>query len=197
MPNMTVIVPCDAIETRKATVDAAKTGHPVYLRLTREKTPIITSEESPFEIGRSEIFWNSATYRVRPCTPEVAIIACGPLVYQCLVTAQQLHEEGVGVIIVNCHTVKPLDTATLLRVARDCGAIITVEEHQVHGGLGGAVAELLAANLPTPIEFVGMPDSFGESGQPDELLAKYHMNAPAIKQAVLRVLQRKVVSKSA
>ncbi len=183
MPNMTVVYPCDAIEAKKATVAAAKTDHPVYLRLAREKTPVITGRDMRFEIGKAEILAGYGN--------DAAIIACGPLVYQALVAAKQLGEEGIGVMVVNCHTLKPLDKPTLLKVARDCGAIVTVEEHQVYGGLGGAVAETLAASLPTPMEFVGMPDCFGESGQPDELLAKYHLDAPAITAAVKRVINRK------
>ncbi|MDO8488289.1 MAG: transketolase C-terminal domain-containing protein [bacterium] len=183
MPNMTVVYPCDAIEARKATVAAAKTDHPVYLRLAREKTPVITTNAAPFEIGKAEILANHGN--------DVAIIACGPLVYQSLVAAKELAEIGIKAVVVNCHTLKPLDKPTLLKVARDCGAVVTVEEHQVHGGLGGAIAELLSQNLPTPIEFVGMPDSFGESGQPEELLAKYKMDAPAIVAAAKRTMERK------
>lgn len=189
MPNMTVIYPCDAIEARKATVAAAKTDHPVYLRLAREKTPVITTLKTPFKIGQAEVF---ADYG-----HDAAIIACGPLVYQSLVAAKELADEGINVTVVNCHTLKPLDKPTLLKVARDCGAIVTIEEHQVHGGLGGAIAELLAANLPTPMEFVGMPDSFGESGQPEELLAKYGMSVISIKQAVNKVITRRAVRKIA
>lgn len=183
MPNMTVIYPCDAIEARKATLAAAITDHPVYLRLAREKTPIITTDNTRFEIGKAEIFADYGS--------DVAIVACGPLVYQSLVAAKELVDEGIKVMVVNCHTLKPLDKPTLLKVARDCGAIVTVEEHQVHGGLGGAIAELLSQNLPTPMEFIGMPDSFGESGLPDELLTKYKMDTPAIKTAIRRVLDRK------
>lgn len=187
MPNVTVIYPCDSIEAKKATIAAAKTAHPIYLRLAREKTPIITAEDSSFEIGKANTLADYGT--------DAVIIACGPLVYQSLVAAQQLSEQGIKVRVINCHTIKPIDKVTILKAARDCKAVVTVEEHQIHGGLGGVVAEVLAANLPTPIEFVGMPDSFGESGQPDELLAKYHMDAPAIKEAVHQVLNRKVVKK--
>ena len=183
MPNMTVIYPCDAVEAKKATVAAAKTDHPVYLRLAREKTAVITTVDSPFEIGKAEIL---ADYGY-----DAAIIACGPLMYQSLVAAKELNNEGVKIMVVNCHTLKPLDKPTLLKVARDCGAIVTVEEHQIHGGLGGAVAELLSTNLPTPMEFVGMPDRFGESGQPDELLSKYGMDVVSIKHAVKKVITRR------
>lgn len=183
MPNMTVIYPCDAIEAKKATLAAAKTAHPVYLRLAREKTPVVTTADSPFRIGKAEILADYGN--------DVAIIACGPLVYQSLVAAKKLAESGVKAVVVNCPTLKPLDKPTLLKVARDCAAVVTVEEHQIHGGLGGAVAELLSQNLPTPMEFVGMPDSFGESGQPDELLAKYHMDVVSIKHAVKKVITRR------
>lgn len=185
MPNMTVIYPCDAVEARKATVAAAKTDHPVYLRLAREKTAVITTVDSPFEVGKAEILTDYGS--------DAAIIACGPLVYQSLVAAKELAENDVKVVVVNCHTLKPLDKLTLLKVARDCGAIVTVEEHQIHGGLGGAVAELLSANLPAPMEFIGMPDKFGESGQPDELLTKYGMDMVSIKQAVKKAISRKGV----
>lgn len=178
MPNMTVIYPCDAIEARKATIAAARTAHPVYLRLAREKTPIITTEESNFEIGKAEVLVDNGT--------EAAIIACGPLVYQALQAAEQL-----PVRVINCHTIKPLDKGVILKAAQDCGCVVTVEEHQIHGGMGSAVAELLAANYPVPMEFVGMPDHFGESGDPEELLAKYGMDTKAVKEAVKKVLVRK------
>ncbi len=188
MPNMTVVYPCDAVEARKATVAAAKTGHPVYLRLAREKTAVITTVDSPFEICKAEIL---ADYGY-----DAAIIACGPLIYQSLVAAKELAENDVKVVVVNCHTLKPLDKSTLLKAARDCGAIVTVEEHQIYGGLGGAVAELLSANLPAPMEFIGMPNSFGESGQPDELLTKYGMDVVSIKHAVKKAISRKGVLKN-
>lgn len=187
MPKVTVVYPCDAIEARKATVAAAKTDGPVYLRLAREKTPVITENDSPFTIGKAVVL---ADYG-----QDAVIIACGPLVYQSLVAAKELNDQGVKVTVVNCHTIKPLDKATILRVARDCGVVVTVEEHQVHGGLGGAVAEVLAQNFPVPMEFVGMPDSFGESGQPEELLAKYNLDAESVKTAVSKVIKRRVVRK--
>ena len=121
----------------------------------------------------------------------MAIVACGPLVYQSLIAAKELHEEGIGTMVVNNHTVKPMDVETVTRVARECGAAVTVEEHQVMGGMGSAVAEVLAANYPVPMELVGMPDKFGESGQPEELLEKYGMSVKAIKEAVKRVMARK------
>ena len=183
MANMKVFVPCDAIEAKKATVAAAKIWGPVYLRFAREKSPIITTEETPFSPGKAEVFWQSKT-------PKVAIIACGPLVHNALLAARELEKESIGTIVVNCHTIKPLDEATILEVAKKCGAVVTIEEHQVKGGLGGAVAELLALKCPTPMEFIGMQDTFGESGAPKELIEKYGMGVGSIQKAVHRVLKR-------
>lgn len=185
LPNMTVIVPCDAMETKKATLGAAATPGPVYLRFAREKTAVMTTAESPFQIGKAEVFLETGY--------DAAIVACGPMVYEALLAAKKLKEKGVGVVVVNNHTVKPLDKVGLITVARNCGAIVTAEEHQVMGGMGSAVAELLAGHYPVPMEMVGMRDSFGESGEPDELLKKYKMDAQAIEHAVLAVVKRKVV----
>ena len=149
----------------------------------REKTPIITTPETPFEIGKAEVFFESGH--------DVAIVACGPLVYQSLIAAKELEGEGIKVTVVNNHTVKPMDTAAIMKVASDCGAIVTVEEHQIMGGMGSAVAEVLAQNYPVPLEFVGMPNTFGESGQPEELLEKYGMSVKFIKEAVKKVILRK------
>ena len=185
MPNMTVIAPADAIETKKATIEAAKTEHPLYLRFAREKTPVMTSEETPFKIGRAEIFWEAKN-------PQAAIIACGPLVYEALLAARELEKKGIEVLVINSHTIKPIDERTIIHSAKITGAVVTVEEHQTSGGLGGAVSEVLAKNYPTPMEFIGMPDSFGESGAPDELLEKYGMKAKDIIEAVKEVIQRKI-----
>lgn len=185
LPNMTVVVPCDAIEAKKATIAGAAMMGPYYFRFGREKTAVMTTEETPFEIGKAEIFWETGH--------EVAIVGCGPLVYECLAAAAELHEEGIGTIVVNNHTIKPMDSETIIRVARECGAVVTVEEHQKTGGMGSAVAELLASNYPVPIEFVGMPDSFGESGEPEQLLHKYGMDVVSIKKAVMAALKRKAV----
>lgn len=200
LPNMTVVVPCDSIETKKATLAGSVMKGPYYFRFAREKTPVITTSESRFEIGRAEILWDSEIvgkenlkFKISnlKLNNKVAIVACGPLVYQALMAARQLHEEGVGVVVVNNHTIKPMDKATILRVARDCGAVVTVEEHQVMGGMGSAVAEVLAANYPVPIEFIGMQDSFGESGEPGELLEKYGMSVGNVVKMVKKVVARK------
>lgn len=184
MPNMVVIAPCDAIETKKATIAAAKNGKPTYIRFAREKTPVFTTEKTPFEIGKAEIFWEAKN-------PKVAIIGCGPLLYEALLAAKELEETGIGSIVVNSHTVKPIDEKTIVKVARLTEAVVTLEEHQINGGLGGAVAEVLAKNFPVPMEFVGMRDSFGESGSPEELLEKYKMKAKNIIDAVKKVIIRK------
>ncbi|MGB7957705.1 MAG: transketolase C-terminal domain-containing protein [Minisyncoccia bacterium] len=184
MPNVRVIVPCDAVEARKATVAAAQVLGPIYLRFQREKTPVMTTDDTPFVPGKAEIFWQGKK-------PEVAIIACGALVYEALLAAKELEKENIGVMVVNCHTIKPIDEKKIAAVAEKTGAVVTVEEHQVTGGLGGAVAEVLAKYCPTPVEFVGMQDTFGESGDPAALLEKYGLDKASIIRAVKKVLRRK------
>jgi transketolase len=184
MPNMIVVAPCDAVETKKAVVEAAKNRKPTYLRFAREKTPVFTTQETSFKIGRAETFWESKD-------PQVAIIACGPLVYEALLAAKELEKKGIESLVINCHTIKPLDEQAIIRAAKTTGAAVTVEENQIMGGLGGAVSELLSKNFPTPIEFIGMSDCFGESGAPDELLEKYGMKAKNIIEAAKRVVSRK------
>lgn len=185
MPNMQVVVPADAIEARKATVAAAKIVGPLYLRFGREKTPVFTTEQTPFVIGKANTLW-------RGRKPQVALIACGPLVYTALSAARRLQKEKIEVIVLNMHTIKPLDEKAVLDVAKTCGAVVTIEEHQIAGGLGGAVAELLAQKLPTPMECIGMHDTFGESGKPAQLLKKYGMDEEAIVEAVTRVAERRI-----
>ena len=184
LPNMTVIIPCDAIQAKQATKAIADIAGPCYLRLTREATPTINqSSNVKFQIGKADILENYGQ--------DVAIIACGLLVHQALIAAQELNDEGIKTMVINNHTIKPLDNTTLLKAARDCGAVVTVEEHQIAGGMGSAVSELLSANYPVPMEFVCMPDSFGESGDPDQLLEKYGMSVKVIKEKVRGVLKRK------
>ena len=185
MPNMIVISPCDAIEAQKATVEAAFNGKPTYIRLAREKTPIITTNKTPFKIGKAETFWEAKD-------PQVAIIATGPLLYEALVAAKKLASSKINSLVINCHTIKPIDEQVIVKAAKLTGAVVTVEEHQIKGGLGGAVSEVLAGNYPTPIEFIGMHDHFGESGNPDELLEKYGMKAPDIVEVAKKVIARKV-----
>jgi len=183
LPNMIVVAPCDAEEARKATLVAAKLGKPIYLRFARAKTPVFTTKETPFEIGKAEVFW-------APSAPQATIVACGALVHNAILAARELEKEGVQVTVINNHTIKPLDEDTILKAAKETGAVVTVEEHQKAGGLGSAVAELLAKKLPTPMEFVGVDDSFGQSGEPEELIEHYGLDVPHIKHAVERVLRR-------
>jgi transketolase len=181
--NMKVLVPCDALEAKKATVAAAQIAGPVYLRLAREKTPVVTTPATPFTPGKAEIFWQSRK-------PKVAIVACGPLVYNALLAARELEKEGIGTIVVNNHTVKPMDERKIVEIVKKCGAVVTVEEHQIAGGMGSAVAEVLAKNYPAPMEFIGMQNVFGESGSPQELIEKYGMGVKDIKLAVKKVAKR-------
>ncbi len=183
LPNMIVISPCDSEEARKATLSSAKAGKPVYLRLARDKTPVMTTADTPFEIGRAQVFWKSKD-------PQVAIFATGPLVHNALVAACELEGKGIGTSVVNVHTIKPLDKNTIVSLAREAGSVVTVEEHQIAGGLGGAIAELLASECPTPIEFVGVQNKFGQSGEPKDLLEHYGLGVSHIAAAVNKVLGR-------
>lgn len=183
LPNMTVICPCDYWQAYQATLAAARYEGPVYIRLTRTKTASITTERTPFEIGQAQI--------LRPGR-DVTVVACGPLLYEALQAAEDLQKtDGLSVEVINMHTIKPLDERTLLASVNRTCCVVTVEDHQVAGGLGSAVAEVLAENLPVPIEFVGMQDHFGESGTPEQLYKKYHLTAGHITQSIRHVLRRK------
>lgn len=186
IPRMTVISPCDSIQAKKATL--ALGAHPriAYLRLAREKTPIITSEDTPFEIGKGQILY-------RPDgIAHVAIIATGGLVANALRAIKDLEKRGIKAIVANIHTIKPIDTELLIALAKETKAIVTVEEHQIAGGLGSAVAEVLAQSVPTAIEFVGVHDVFGQSGTPNQLVEHYGMGRDGIVAAVTKLLDRKV-----
>jgi transketolase len=186
LPNMQVIVPCDAHEARKATLATAQNSHPTYIRLAREKTPIVTTPDTPFEIGKAQILFQSKGEKM-----DVGIIACGSLVYQALQAAYELDEQGIKVMVMNMATIKPLDTDALKSILTTTKAIVTAEEHQITGGLGGAISEYSCANYPVPIEFVGVKDVFGQSGEPRELFDFYNLNQNAIEEAVYKVLSRK------
>ena len=183
-PRMTVISPCDAEVARKATLAAAKYDGPVYIRLARDKTPLMTTADTPFEMGKANVLWKSDS-------PKVAIFATGPLVHNALLAAQALEKESIAVSVVNVHTIKPLDKETIVREARAAGAVVSVEEHQIAGGLGSAIAELLAEACPVPQEFVGVRDQFGQSGTPKELIEHYGLGVSHIVAAVKKVSQRK------
>jgi len=184
IPRMRVISPCDAEEAYKATVAAGGIPGPVYLRFAREKSPTMTTKETPFEFGKALVMWESDH------KPEVAVFATGPLLYQALLAAKQLEHE-LPVAVINIHTIKPLDYATVAQFARTAGAVVTVEEHQIAGGLGGAVAEVLAQMAPVPVEFVGVRDQFGQSGESAELYKFYKLDAPAIADAIRKAAGRK------
>lgn len=183
MPNMRVLVPCDAVETKKATLAAAKLTGPCYLRFAREKSPVFTTDRTPFKFGRAE------TYRHGN---DVTIIGAGSLLYEALIAAQILSvDHGIEARVLNMHTVKPLDMRAVVKAAKETGAIVTVEEAQAAGGLGGAVAETLTRTTPVPMERIGVQDRFGESGDPRELLEAFSLTAPAIIEATTRLLKRK------
>lgn len=182
LPRMTVLVPCDAIEARKMTIAAGRFNGPVYIRLAREKTPQFTTEETPFEIGKAAIFRSGK---------DVTIAAAGPQVYYALQAAEKLAKEKIDCEVINVGSVKPLDTAALIKSVKKSNCIVTAEEHQVTGGVGSAVAEALSLSYPVPQEYVGMPDHFGESGEPNELIAKWGMDTNAIYRAVKKVIKRK------
>lgn len=184
LPNLVVVAPADAEEAKKATLAIAKNNKPSYLRLAREKTPLFTTEKSPFKIGRAEVLWEAKD-------SQAAIIACGPLVYEALLAAEALDSKGIETQVINCHTVKPIDERTIIRAAKTTGAVVTVEEHQIAGGLGSAVAEVLGKNFPVPLEFIGVADSFGESGTPDELKKKFGLTSKNIIAAAKEVIRRK------
>ncbi len=186
MPNMIVISPCDSIEAKKATLALAVSGKPAYIRLIREKTPVMTTEDTPFEIGKAQTFFEPIAG-----SPDVTIIATGALVHKALVAARDLEKEKVGVRVINLATIKPLDEDAIVRAAKDAGAIVTVEEHQVMGGMGSAIAELLSAKFPVPIEFIGVQDHFGQSGTPAELVEHYGMGSTHIVAAAKKAIARK------
>lgn len=182
LPNMIVIVPADYEQTKKATKEIAKYVGPVYMRFAREKTPQMTTLKTPFKIGKAQIFREGKS---------ISIIAAGPVVYECLVAAEMLKEKRIDAQVINCHTIKPLDQKTILSAAKKCKCILTVEEHQITGGLGGAVAEFLSEVYPTKIKRIGVKDHFGESGTPDELLKKFGFNAVNIYKEALKMLNKR------
>ncbi|MFZ2049224.1 MAG: transketolase C-terminal domain-containing protein [Minisyncoccia bacterium] len=181
IPRMVVISPCDAIEAKKATIALAKTNTPVYLRLAREKTPVMTTTDTPFEIGKAQTYWQGNN-------PKVGIIATGALLHKALLAAKTLEKDKIEVDVLNLSTIKPLDEEAIINLAKKTGAIVTVEEHQIAGGMGSAVAECLAKNMPVKMRFVGVKDEFGQSGTPDELVEHYGMGERDIIKAVKELI---------
>jgi len=188
MPNMKMIVPADFYEARKATLAAAEIYGPVYIRFGRENVPVITAPDAPFEFGKATKFRDGG---------DITLIACGVMVYESLVAAEQLAREGIDARVLNMHTLKPLDEAAIIRAARETGAIVTAEEHQINGGLGGAVAEVVVRNFPVPVEMVAVEDRFGQSGKPDELMAAFGLKSRNIVEKARKVLGRKAETKAA
>ncbi len=190
MPNMDVVSPCDALEAKKATLALAQTSQskrPAYLRLAREKTPIITTEETPFALGKAEIYWLPDVGLA-----QVGVIVTGGLAYRALLAAKELEAEGIKIKVMNLSSIKPIDVNAVIALAKETKRIVTVEEHQIAGGMGGAVAEVLTQNFPATIHFIGVQDKFGQSGTPDELIEYYGMGKNSIKEAVRKVLARKI-----
>lgn len=182
LPNMIVLVPGDAEEGRKCVVAAAKNGKPVYLRFGRAAEPVFTTPETPFEIGKALVMWESEK-------PQVALFTTGSMAYQALCAAKKLEEEGIGALVLHFHTVKPIDREALMEVAKRVGKVITIEEHQVMGGFGSAVAEVIC-ETPDPITVrrMGMQNEFGQSGEADELVEHYGLSAPHIVKAAKEML---------
>jgi len=183
MPNMDVIVAADTHEAFRATQSIALTGKPAYLRLARAKTPVVTTPDTPFEIGKAYVLNEGR---------DVTIVACGPLLYEALLAARDLSRKGITAEVINCPTIKPLDAETILQSATKTHAVVSVEEAQINGGLGSAVAELLGEQLPCHFARIGVRDRFGQSGTIKELWDEYELSAPHIYQAVLRVLDWKL-----
>lgn len=183
LPNLTLLVPCDYLEAKKATIAIGKSFGPAYIRFGRSPVPMFTKEETEFEIGRANVLRKGS---------DVAIIACGIMVWEALQAAEELQEKhGISAMVINNHTIKPIDVKTIVDAALECKTVVTAEEHQIYGGMGSAVAEVLAKNYPVPIEFVGMKDSFGGSGEPEELMEKFGLTRREIVLSALEAVKRK------
>lgn len=182
LPNMTLLVPCDFMEAKKATIAMGEMHGPAYIRFGRSPIPLFTTEETPFEIGKAQVLREGT---------DVALVACGSLTWEALVAASELAKKGISARVVNSPSIKPFDVTTVVAAARDCGAMVTAEEHQVHGGLGAATAEATAKNFPVPIEFVGVKDSFGGSGEPEELMQKFGLTWKEIYAGALKAMERR------
>ena len=183
LPNIIIIAPIDYEETKKATKAITKINKPVYLRLTRQNSPLITTNKTPFQIGKANILQNGK---------DITLIGCGPILYEALIAAKKLKKQNISVEIINLHTIKPLDIATIIRSVKKTKKLITLEEHQVAGGLGSAVVEMLAQKYPVPTKMIGVQDAFGESGQADKLWKKYKLNHENIEQTILTMLKHKL-----
>lgn len=182
MPGMVVLNPCDAIEAEKMVLAMAADKHPNYIRLTREATPVITTDKTPFQIGKAYVY---------KAGEDVTIVATGTMTYHAMCAAEELKRDGINAEVVHVPTLKPLDEATVLKSVKKTGCVVTVEEAQVIGGLGGAVAEILGENHPAPLKRIGMQDRYGESGEGSELMKHYGLDAKHIRLATHSVIDRK------
>lgn len=182
LPNMQIIVPCDSVQAEKATELLAKSTKPAYLRLAREATPIVTTGDTPFTMGKAQVYREGK---------DVTIVACGVMVYQALMAAVKLAKDGIEAEVINAAVIKPLDVTTIIASVRKTGAVVTAEEAQIAGGLGGAVAEVLAEQQPTPLSRIGIHDEFGQSGKPAELMEHYKLTSANIARAAKTVIKRK------
>ena len=183
-PGITIFNPCDAIEAKKTTIASATVEGPVYIRFTRDKTPVITTNETPFEVGKTQVFWTSEK-------PVASIFATGYMTSYALLAAKELETEGIQTIVANVTTLKPIDEENIISIIDKTNCAVTVEDHQIAGGLGSLLAEIFARKKPTPMEFIGLQNTFAESGSPKELIEKYKMGKEHIKNAVKKVVRRK------
>lgn len=182
LPHMTLVVPCDYEEARKATIAIGEHVGPAYIRFGRSPVPLFTSPDHSFQLGKAQVLRDGN---------DIALIACGSMVWEALVAADKLGEKGIKARVINSPSIKPFDFETVVQAAKECGAIVTAEEHQVHAGLGGAVAEAIVKNHPVPMEFVGVKDSFGGSGEPEELMIKFGLTWKEIYASALIAMQRR------
>ena len=182
IPNMTVIVPADAVEAKKATIESAAVKGPVYLRLGRASVPVVTKEEEPFKIGKASVLKEGK---------DLTIIACGQMVYEAVLAHEALLKEGIASRVINLHTVKPIDKEAIVKAAYETGAIVTAEEHNIMGGMGSAVAEVISQEKAVPIKMIGVQNRFGVSGEPEELFEYFGLTAKNIIAAAKDVLARK------
>jgi len=182
LPNMTVLVPCDLEQAKKATLAAAKLKTPVYIRTSRENVAVFTTADTPFEIGKANVYRDGK---------DIAIFACGLQVYEALKAAEELKKKDIDAAVIDMHTIKPIDSQTIISFAKKCGVLVSAEDHQVDGGLGSAIAEVLAENHPAHLKRIGMKNSFGESGSCSELYKKYGLDAAGIVKSVEEALKMK------
>ena len=182
LPNMNIVVPCDSIEAKKATMEAVRVNGPVYIRLGRNPAEFITNEKDPFKIGKANLLKEGK---------DVTIFACGHMVYEALKAARMLEKQGVSARIINLHTPKPIDRESIVKAARETKAIVTAEEHTIYGGFGSAICEVLAQTCPVPVKIVGIKDRFGESGEPPELFKRFGITAEDIVKAAKEAIKAK------